>query len=200
MITNFLEQAFKQKKLISITTKSIEWDESIIGYVTETGNAYFTMNEINAEGDFIGKTVFSIDEVLCVQPDDFYLREIQIIHQNRDVFNPDLRVTVWKKGKDLLSYFKKIKNENKITRFFFEDDNYVIGIVLDYNDDFFVIKNIGENGLEEGISCYKLNDSLIGLRYDGLAEQKIKLLYKKENKYQYDHTEIDFSQSKDKKK
>ena len=182
MIRNLLLKAYEQQKIISINTDDIEWDESIIGYIAEIDDTYFTLNEIDEYGIFIGYTTFAISNVNYVQPDDWYMRNLQIMHENQSSFNPNLQVTIWKIGKDLIPHLGILKGNEKITKFFFEDDNFVIGIVLDSDDDFLLIKNIGQDGKEEGITCYRIND-IIGLRYDGLSEQKIKLLYREKGEF-----------------
>jgi hypothetical protein len=184
MIQKLLKTAYEYKKIISINTNDVEWDESIIGYITEIDDVYFTMNEIDEYGIFIGNTIFAINNVIYVQPDDWYMRNLQVAHENRAVFTPNKRVTIWKTGKELISHFKSIKEDEKITRFFFEEDNFVIGLILDFDDNFLLIKNIGQDGKEEGITCYRVND-IIGLRYDGLSEQKIKLLYREKGEFCY---------------
>jgi len=177
MITNFLKKFHEQKKIISITTKDIEWDQSIIGYITEINDDFLTINELDRYGMYIGNVTYKISDILCVQLDNKYMRDLQITHESRSIFNPEERVTIWKTGTELIPYFKTIKENEKITRFFFEEDNFVIGIILYFDDGFLAIKNIGEDGVEEGISCYSISD-IIGLRYGGLSEQKTKLLYR----------------------
>ena len=36
--------------MISITTKNIQWDESIIGYITECDDEFVTINELDEFG------------------------------------------------------------------------------------------------------------------------------------------------------
>ena len=185
MITKILKNAYEQKKMVSITTKEIEWDQSIIGYITGLDEKYLTIVELDEYGTFIGSITYMINDILCVQLDDEYMRDLQIAHENRSVFRPNEQVTIWKIGKDLIQHFKIIKESEEITRFFFSEDNFVIGLALDFDDDFLVIKNIGQDGAEEGITCYRIND-IIGMRYGGLSEQKIKLLYRKKGVFCYE--------------
>ena len=184
MITNFLKKSFEQSKIISITTKDIEWDQSIIGYISQLDEDCLTIDELDECGTYIGNITYMISDIRCVQIDDKYMRDLQVVHDNRSEFNPQKRVTIWKAGKKLIPHFKTIKENDEITRFFFEEDNFVIGLVLEFDNDFLVIKNIGQDGSEEGITCYQVDD-IIGLRYDGLAEQKIKLLYRKKDEFCY---------------
>ncbi|MBV2165820.1 MAG: hypothetical protein KUL76_04725 [Kaistella sp.] len=66
MITKILKRAYEKKELISITTKDIEWDQSIIGYITTIDETFFTINEIDEYGKFDGNSVYDLNDVLCV--------------------------------------------------------------------------------------------------------------------------------------
>jgi len=50
-----------------------------------------------------------------------------------------------------------------------------------------MINNIGREGDDDGTSYYPI-DKLIGLKYDGLEEQKIKLLYENRSKFYMAHS------------
>jgi len=134
MIKNLLKNAYEQKKIISITTKDIEWDQSIIGYITELDERYLTIVELDEYGSFIGNVTYMINDILCVQIDNWYMRDLQVAHENHSIFNPNEKITLWKIGKELIPHLKKIKDDEKITRFFFKEDNFVIGLVLDFDD------------------------------------------------------------------
>jgi len=92
------------------------------------------------------------------------------------MFNPNNRVTIWKVGKKLEPYFKILKEENILSTFFLNEDDYIIGFLLDFTEHYISIKNIGDEGDDDGVSCYRV-ENFIGLRYNGLSEQKTKLLY-----------------------
>lgn len=175
MIKDILKEAYEKKSIIGITTKIIDWDESIIGFIIEIDDTYFTLNELDEYGAFIGSTIISISDVCHVEPSNWYMRNLLLVMEGNSTLNPNARVTVWKEGKELKAQFQHIKDNNKITRFFFEDDNFAIGIVLDFDKESLLIKNIGQDGSDDGVTCYQIDD-IIGLRYDGLEEQRIRLL------------------------
>jgi hypothetical protein len=76
----------------------------------------------------------------------------------------------------LAPYFNDLIENKTIATFYFNEDDYATGVVLKYDEAQIMINNIGSEGDEDGISCHYI-DRLIGLRYNGLEEQKIKLLY-----------------------
>jgi len=94
----------------------------------------------------------------------------------KSMFDPNNRVTIWKEGQFLFSDLKTLQGSDKICTFFLNEDDYIIGFLIDITDDQVLIRGIGDEGDDDGISCYYI-DNFIGLRYDSLVEQKIKLLY-----------------------
>jgi len=179
MIKKILQKAFEQKTLIGITTKEVDWEESSIGFILEINEDSFILDEIDEFGIAEGKTVIEIKEVIYAISDDWYLRKLQQVYDNKSLFDPSRGVKIWKGGEEAIPYIKELKDNKKIARFYFEDKNseinYVIGMVLDVDDQYFLVKNIGGDGSIEGITCYRIQD-LIKLRYDDLGEQKVNFL------------------------
>ena len=149
MIKKLLLQSFNEKTLIGIQTPEIEWDESIIGYITELNDQYLTLHEVDEYGSCIGYTTISINDIGHIEVDDQYTNDLQFIFENKIKFDIDKGVTTWKKGEDLVEYLKSIKSINKIITFFFEEDIYVIGVISDFNDNSILIKNIDKRGNDE---------------------------------------------------
>ncbi|BEG99113.1 hypothetical protein BSYN_13780 [Bacteroides sedimenti] len=79
-----------------------------------------------------------------------------------------------------MPHLNMLKETDKLCTFFLNEDDYVIGFLQDITEDQILIRNIGEEGDDDGVSCYYL-ENFIGIRIDSLAEQKINLLYKNES-------------------
>jgi len=182
MKKTLLENALKDKSLIGVRTSSLDWGESIIGFVTTLEESFFTINEIDEYGAFIGKTTMAIGDVINVEINDRYQKRLKFIHDNNSILKPNNRITIWKEGAELISYFKALIEDEKITTLYFDEDDYVIGVIIKYDEDCIMLKNISIEGDEDGTSCYHIS-KLIGLRYDGIEEQKIKLLYENRLKF-----------------
>jgi hypothetical protein len=176
MKKTLLENAFKEKSLIGIRTNSIEWDESIIGFIVGLEDSFFTINEIDEYGLFIGNTIIAIEDVVNIEIGDRYQIRLRFIYENSSKLKPNNRITIWKEGAELVSHFKTLIENKIITTLYFDEDYYVIGIILNFDGNSIMIKNIGSEGDDDGMSCYPIS-KIIGLRYDGIEEQKIKLLY-----------------------
>jgi hypothetical protein len=176
MMRKILKKANEDKSLIGIRTKELEWGQTIIGYIVNLDGASFTINEIDEYGSLIGNTIIEIVDVLHVETNDRYQRRLKLIFENRLMFSPNNRVTIWKEGTKLVPYFKILKEENILSTFFLNEDDYIIGFLQDFTENYISIKNIGDDGDDDGESCYCV-ENFIGLRYNGLSEQKTKLLY-----------------------
>ncbi|MBW6480872.1 MAG: hypothetical protein K0B37_15690 [Bacteroidales bacterium] len=182
MKTDILKKAFKEKSLIGIRTNMLEWGESIVGFVVNINESYFTINEIDENGFFIGNTEIAIEEVINIEVEDRYQKRLKFIHDNKSTLDINKRKTIWKEGEAIIPHFKALIEDKKIVTLFFNEDDYVYGFIVKNDSSYVMIKNIGSEGDEDGISYYPI-DRLIGLRYDGLVEQKIKLLYENSKKF-----------------
>jgi hypothetical protein len=176
MKRSLLESAFKEKTLIGIRTNAQDWGESIIGFIVKLEDSFFTINEIDEYGAYIGNTTIEIENIINIDINDRYQKRLKLIHDHVSTFNVNNRITVWKESSTLIHYFKDLMESVTIVTFYFNEDDYVTGVILKYDENQIMINNIGSEGDEDGISCHYINH-LMGLRYNSLEEQKIKLLY-----------------------
>jgi len=86
-----------------IRTTSLELVESIIGFIVEIEELFFTINEIDENGFLIGNTQIAIDDVINIDIDDRYQKRLMFIYNNNSKFNANERFTVWKKGDELIT-------------------------------------------------------------------------------------------------
>jgi len=182
MNKSILERALKDKSLIGIRTHLQEWGESIIGFIVELDESFFTINEIDEYGFYIGNTTIEIGNIINIDINDRYQRRLKFIHEHASIFNINNRISIWKEGFMLIPYFENLIENKTVVTFYFNEDDYVTGRVLSFDKEQIMLNNIGSEGDEDGVSYYHINN-LIGLRYDSLEEQKIKLLY--ENRFEF---------------
>lgn len=180
MLRKLLIDAYEQKKIVDINIYEAEEEESVIGYIIDINDKHCTIKEVDKFGNFDGNTTYAIDKIKDLSSDNWYLHNLHIIIDNHEKLNQDNRTTIYKKGMELISQFKYLKENEIITMLFFEEDNYELGIILDYDENFILLRDIGQDGCILGTTCYRLNE-IIGLKYNGLGEQKTKLLYDVEN-------------------
>jgi len=180
MKQNVLKKAFEEKTLIGMRTNREEWDETIIGFITELDELSLTISEVDKYGFDIGQTQIEIDDIIHIDVDDPYQRRLSYIINNRFVFDRSKTKTLWRKGEALLSCIHPLIEEKKIVTLYLEEDEYITGIILEYERPYIMVRCIGRDGREDGVSYYPI-DNLTGARYDGLEEQKIKLLYENDD-------------------
>ena len=178
MLHKLLIDAYKHKKLADINIYGEE--DSIIGYITNIDEEHFTIEEIDKYGNTDGSTTYAITKIANLSLDNWYLDSLQIIIHNRDKLKEEKRITIYKEGKELLSEIEYLKVNEIMVILFFEEDQYELGFVLDYDENFIQLKDVGQDGCVLGITCYQLNE-VVGLRYHGLGEQKTRILYDTKN-------------------
>ncbi len=180
MQSKILNDAWKAKSLIGIRTKAEDWNESVIGFITELNDLSLTINEVDKNGFLSGMTVILLDNIISLDLDDRYQKRLEFIHGNCKTLKLNEQITIWKEGPELTDHFNSLIESKKIATFYFDEDSFVFGIVLSFDLDYILIKNIGIEGDEDGTSCHLIN-KIIGLKYDGVEEQKIKMLYESRN-------------------
>src|SRR5258708_32647094 len=104
MKKSLLESALKEKSLIGIRTNSQDWGESIIGFIIDLEDSYFTINEIDEDGFFIGNSTIEIENIINIDVDDRYIKRLKFIHDQ--ALNPNSRITIWKQGAAITPHFK----------------------------------------------------------------------------------------------
>lgn len=176
MNKTFLKGALKNKNLIGIRTVEHDLDETTIGFLISVDDNCFTINEIDPFGFFIGLTTILFDDVINIDINDRYLRRLHFIFENKNLFDRNKKISIFKKGYELVPYFDFLIKNNLITTFYFNEDNYLIGILLEYDNCLMKVKCIGNEGDEDGESIYQI-EKLSCLRYNGIEEQKIQLLF-----------------------
>lgn len=176
MILKILRNAYENKKIISLTPRDFDWEDSILGYVTKINDDNVIINEINEYGKSIGNIVIKISNIRYLKLDSWEIRNRQLIYDKSQFFSPESRISIWKDGKELVPYLRKLKENKEISKLYFDNDNSETGIVLEVDDDSCLFKSINENGEQEDISCYFIKN-IIGLKYGDIEMQMLKLLY-----------------------
>ncbi len=182
MIYSILKDAFQSKTLIGIRTDLEDWDEAIIGFIIELDDSFITINEIDEDGCLIGNTIITIADIISVDYDDRYQKRLKCIYENHSILKPNEQVTIWKEGTELIVHVDTLIDKKKIVTVYFDEENYVLGVVIKYDKDYVLIKNIGKEGDEDGFSCHPVV-KLIGLKYEGVEEQKIELLHENRSSF-----------------
>ena len=183
MINLLLEKALNDHSLIGIRTEAQEWDELIIGFITEKEKTSIIINEIDEYGKNIGNTSIEIDEILSIDVNDRYQQRLAFLHKNSNLLNSNDHVTIWKRGNSLLKYLSNLIENKEIVTLYFDDEEYVMGTIIKFDEKYVVIGNLSSEGVNDGVS-YHLVVNLSGIRYKGVPEQKVQLLLNNKHLFQ----------------
>lgn len=177
MIIDILKKTKTEKSLIGIRINEEDWDEVLIGFIYSINTTNVVMNEIDENGNSTGYTTISINKILRIDLDDRYQKRLKFIFDNRKKIIADNQITISNDTKALLNNINILIKNKQICTLYFDEDQYITGILQKKDSKFILVKNIGRQGDDEGFSYYELN-RIIGLKYDGIDERKISLLYK----------------------
>lgn len=170
-----LQQAYEKQFLIGIRLNSQDWEEITIGFIVEISEDALTINEIDGNGQLTGRTIVDIEDIVSVDVNDRYQLRLQCIFDNTAKLDFNNQIMIWRKGDNLVSCFDKLISNKYIVTLIFAEEFYVTGIILNYDAEYILMRNIGSDGDEDGESIHNI-EGVNGLRYGGIDEQKIKLL------------------------
>jgi len=170
-----LKDKLVKKSLIGIRTFYQEWDEIIIGFIRSIEGNNLILVEIDEYGKTLGETNIEIADILSIEFDDKYQKKLKSIQENSDLFDSKNQVTIWNKAKELKIVILELIKKDIITTLFFNEDFFITGKILECQDNYLLVNNITSSGEDDGYSIH-LVDKLIGIRYNGKEEQKIRFL------------------------
>jgi hypothetical protein len=178
MMIKVLKDKLVEKSLIGIRTIYQEWDEVIIGFIKSIEGNNLILQEIDEYGKTLGETNIEIVDILSVEFDDKYQIKLMSILENSDLFESENQVTIWSKAKELKIVVLELIEKDIIATLFFDEDFFITGKILEFQDNYIFVNNITSSGEDDGYSIH-LIDKLIGIRYNGKEELKIRYLLEK---------------------
>ncbi len=179
--TKLLKEALNSQTLIGISDPRAEGKERIIGFLIGLTDEYGIINEINEYGYFVGNVYICLKDITYVDVNnDRYLKRLLFIHKHCNELNINKQVSIWQKRKKLQPYFRKLITNKIMATIYFSEDDHMTGFISHCDNEDIMLDCISSEGEMDGSSCYPI-DKIIGLRYNSLAEQKIKLLYDNRN-------------------
>ncbi|WP_395065394.1 hypothetical protein [Flavobacterium sp.] len=109
--------------------------------------------------------------------DDKYQIKLECLNKlSKDLLYHEHQLTILKRGNELVYFFPELIAEKYVVQFYFNDNHHETGILQNYDEKFILCKNVGNNGDYEGFSCFMI-ENLTGIKYKGIEQHKIKLMF-----------------------
>ncbi len=176
MITEIIKECLEKGILICLILDLSDWETVIIGKVLSFDDKNILINEVNPYGKIIRKKrKIKISQIKVLSHSDIYGKDLDFLHSNALINYSKAKYIYF--GEDKRSCQNKLKKfiENKKIISIFINDEYVIGIIVNQNDNDILINNYSYQGLDDGFSLFK-HKLITKIRYDGPVEQKIEAL------------------------
>jgi hypothetical protein len=178
LVIEQIVKAKREKRLISICLKNIDWNRRIIGYVKDGAPAKHIRLEIRDEyGQKKDTKNIPLAAIKCVEIGGLYADDLEILIEDGFFKTKGPAENVVRKSHQ---WFKKLSELSKakiLCTFFFKED-YSMGVVTDVNEQEFSINNIGYEGKTDGVSVYDLK-KLTRVRFGSNFENRIDFLSKR---------------------
>lgn len=170
-----INKAYKEHQIIGLRTKKLKWGETNIGYITEINETSFIINEVDIYGVFIGYTEILLDDVIDITINDQYQNNLEKLIAHNTSYDSNKTITIWKKGDTLIPYLSDFVGKDKEVVTLLTAEGELTGIVLNVEEGYVELSYIEDNCRLNG-RTYQSIQSLIGLTYNGIIEQRIKFL------------------------
>lgn len=171
-----LQTVYRNKGLVSICIKKIDWDKRIIGYVTKVSAQSILIDEVDVYGYVVKKRNIRMDTIVSVEIDDSYNNSLFRLKGVANRIRKMKAQFIYNKGQTIVSKLKSLQERVNVVTIFF-DDEYVTGVIEDFDDEYIKLQNIGYLGTEDGKSLYRISQ-VTKIRYNGPMEEKISFLNK----------------------
>ncbi len=158
MLKDIFEQSKNTKDLICIHLYDSE-DDFVCGYVEGYNLTIIQMRNFDRHGYENGVVVEQIENIKRVDFDSEYEKTFNYIIQNKYDLNSIVHLKDFPNDENWrINYISEFIEKKTVVSLELNTDYVVCGIVLDYDNDEFVIKNIDSLGIIEGNSIYKIED------------------------------------------
>lgn len=171
------------RTLVAIRLVNQSWDEYTVGYILFVGPEHVLIDEVDENGRSIGSAEIQYKEILGIDIDDRYLRRLERIGKEMRIDQNDSGNVLYRKDGNFWEGIRLIERRKIIVTFFFDNESYATGILMEISKQFFSFRSIGVEGDEDGLA-YRLIKNLTGFRYDSAFEKRIDF-YFRNSKYFY---------------
>jgi hypothetical protein len=158
MIKEILKKSRDTKEIIAI--RLYDGDEDFwCGYIENFNDNIIQLRHFDKHGNDDGIIIEQIEHIESIDFDSEYEKTFNYITRLKNNFDHFEIITDFKDS-DIwrFEYLKDSKDRHRIISLEFNQDYVIYGIILDLNDNEFMLQGIGKLGEEEGKTIYKIDD------------------------------------------
>lgn len=170
-----IEKSIKDRKMISVCYKKIDWDYRIIGFAICIVNDTVIIDEVNKFGKVTRKRKLLLKHIECVENNDLYNNQLEFIAKSGLSSKEKARYLHSSSNKITCRRLRNLMSKNYLCTFFF-NENYVTGFLKACDKNDIIIRKISYFGNDDG-EIYIKRKLLTQVRFNSLNEIKIYKLY-----------------------
>jgi hypothetical protein len=178
------EQAQAENKLVGIRTNREEPTKFYVGYVVEFNEKTIQLKAVSRQGWDEGSILLKLKDVFGVDFDDRYLRRLDLLYKSDDKPKPKAADSAEPDLEDedfMIQFLKRLKKYKIFVTVNFEYDLSISGYLTTINNTYFQMNMINDEGDEDGISTYKIED-IQRVFGDGSDQRKAEFFYQNRKK------------------
>jgi len=176
-VASILESAAESHNLIGVRLENHAWDEYLVGTVLSADYQSIKLQEIDENG--LNKKIIDIviNDIKGIDFMDRYLIRLEFLMKSKKSTKTKRGIKISNTNDVILAnQLSNLIEKRIIITLFLSNESFVVGIPLSFDSRFIIIKNIGTEGDEDGISCH-LKNGITHIRYNSDFENRIRSLY-----------------------
>jgi hypothetical protein len=175
-----LEEAKKQKRIVSIFLDTDDLSSCSVGFVNEVTNEYTRLDSVSPNGESAGQEIKPLDEIFRIDFGGLYEKKIELLYNNRGKIYEELSSKSPSEESLIMDTIKQAKTNNLVVELWSEDDdNSILGYVESVEKSFVKILAVDEYGRNDGI-VYIKTETVRCMDCGTIRCQKIKFLHEKQ--------------------
>ncbi len=177
ILEKIIAHSKKTKTLIGVR-KYNEGDDFYVGYIVDFNDKLIVLQHITKFGLEDGLIVEKIENIESFETEEDYVKSYQFLFDNQNkISNQTIKNIKLSKGENWQYALLKNKfDKGQIFTIELNNDTYIHGYLIDFDETYIQLKSIDNLGNNEGIIIYKLSD-ISGFTFERLESRKRQVFY-----------------------
>ncbi|MDX2304233.1 MAG: hypothetical protein NW226_15625 [Microscillaceae bacterium] len=182
------EKAQAEDKLVAVYEDLENPNKFLVGFVKALNDAEIYIHMVSNAGEEDGYSLIRWERIHQITYFNRYLKRLFSLFQNSSDFSDedherdDAGVENWEDKNILKALVERAASLNQLIQLDFYYNDWVVGYILDFDEESILVEEISSDGDEDGFSCYRLGD-IVGLTGDTNYLKKVEFYYQNRKNY-----------------
>ncbi len=169
-----LENALRNRSVVSICIGKVDWEKRLICYVKSVKKTIIIIDIVDIFGFVTQSREIKIDKILLVEVNDSYNKHLEQLQGESKKIKETKSLYFYNKGIVFYNKLESLRIQGSVCTIFFGTE-FMTGIIADIRGNIVILNGVGYRGTMEG-ETYCVVEKITKIRYQGPLESKINFL------------------------